>query len=200
MMKIILKDGKIVDITVKQEGETYVYYWGTEKIGAFNPKVMKDNILILQNTLENELKSQIKDSINQIDKEEIQNEAKENKAIDTYTRELGQRGYKVKEVRKVELKNSEKQKKENDNSKKQELNKNNEKESTTIKDVNIKQEFDVFERANDMHGIRKWLGGKLPDNVQKIGVIYSDDMGNIKDENGKSYRKKFNDLFVNYNR
>lgn len=200
-MRIILKDGKKVDIVVKQEGETYIYYLGTEKIGAFNPKIMQDNILILQNTLENELSSQIKEAINQMDRGEIQNDAKENREIDTYIRELGQRGYKVKEVRKIELKNPENQKEEKEKeSKEQEVSKNEEKELTTTKDVNVKQEFNVSERANDMHDIKKWLGGRVPDDVQKIGVIYSDDMGNIKNENGKSYRKKFDNLFVNYNK
>lgn len=200
-MRIILKDGKKVDIAVKQEGETYIYYLGVEKIGAFNPKIMQDNILILQNTLENELSSQIKEAINQMDRGEIQNDAKENREIDTYIRELGQRGYKVKEVRKIELKNPENQKEEKEKeSKEQEVSKNEEKELTTTKDVNVKQEFNVSERANDMHDIKKWLGGRVPDDVQKIGVIYSDDMKNIKDEDGKSYRKKFNNLFFDYNR
>lgn len=200
-MRIILKDGKKVDIAVKQEGETYIYYLGTEKIGAFNPKIMQDNILILKNTLENELSSQIKEAINQMDRGEIQNDAKENREIDTYIRELGQRGYTVKEVRKIELKNPENQKEEKEKeSKEQEVSKNEKKELTTTKDVNIKQEFNVSERANDMHDIKKWLGGRVPDDVQKIGVIYSDDMKNIKNEDGKSYRKKFNNLFFDYNR
>ena len=58
---------------------------------------------------------------------------------------------------------------------------------TTTKNTNILQEIDLDERANDMHDIRKWLGGKIPQNITKVGVIYSDEMNEMKDESGKSY-------------
>lgn len=189
-MRIVLKNGKMIDITVKQVNKTYEYYLEGEKIGACTPGVMHDNILVLHNTLENELMSQIKETINKISRQEIENEVKENKAIDTYIRELGKRDYKVKEVRKIELGNKETDEKQSD-VKVERVNKDKskEKDASTTKDVNIKQEVSLNERANDMNDIKKWIGGKIPDDVQKIGIIYSEDMKNIKDEKGNAIRR-----------
>ena len=61
------------------------------------------------------------------------------------------------------------------------------KEETTTKDINVKQEMELDERANDMHSIRKWLENRVPHNIKKIGVIESYQMSKIKDENSKSY-------------
>ena len=36
-----------------------------------------------------------------------------------------------------------------------------------------------------MEDVAQWLGGKLPKDIQKVGVIESTDMSKMQDENGK---------------
>ena len=74
-MIINLGNKKYIAITViksSQNEDLYEYYMGDTKIGVLNPKVMEDNILILENTLENELAGQIRDCINNISREDIE--------------------------------------------------------------------------------------------------------------------------------
>lgn len=163
--------------------------------------VMEQDKAEKQNTLENELSAQIKDKIDGLDREDIESAAKETREIDKYIDELGIERSHIRDVRILELdrennnkdnkkqnenkRNLESKKTEQENSRKgQEQQKNDE---STTKNTNILQEIELSERANDMHDIRKWLGGKIPKNITKIGVIYSDEMNRMKDENGKSY-------------
>ncbi len=154
-----------------------------------------------QNTLENELSAQIKDKIDGLDREDIESAARETSEINKYIDELGIERSHIRDVRIIELdgennnkenekqnenkRNLESKKTERENSRKgQEQQKNAE---STTKNTNILQEIELNERANDMHDIRKWLGGKIPKDITKVGVIYSDEMNKMKDENGKSY-------------
>ena len=163
--------------------------------------VMEQDKAEKQNTLENELSAKIKDKIDELDREEIESSARETKEIDKYIDELGIERSHIRDVRILELdrensnkenkkqnedrRNLESKKTKKENSRKgQEQQKNAE---STTKNTNILQEIELNERANDMHDIRKWLGGKIPKDIKKIGVIYSDEMNKMKDENGKSY-------------
>jgi len=127
-----------------------------------------------------------------MDRSEIEKESQETKKIYTYMKELGQREEKTKIV-KIDLKEQEENKdneeKKGDKEKQEEEEESRQKtKKATTKDVNIKQEVEVNERANDMKDIGQWLGGKLPKDIQKIGVIESTDMNKMQDENGKSYQ------------
>ena len=163
--------------------------------------VMEQEKAEKQNTLENELSAQIKDKIDGLDREDIESAARETSEINKYIDELGIERSHIRDVRIIELdgennnkenekqnenkRNLESKKTERENSRKgQEQQKNAE---STTKNTNILQEIELNERANDMHDIRKWLGGKIPKDIKKIGVIYSDEMNKMKDENGKSY-------------
>lgn len=163
--------------------------------------VMEQEKAEKQNTLENELSAQIKDKIDGLDREDIESAARETSEINKYIDELGIERSHIRDVRIIELdgennnkenekqnenkRNLESKKTERENSRKgQEQQKNAE---STTKNTNILQEIELNERANDMHDIRKWLGGKIPKDIKKIGVIYSDEMNRMKDENGKSY-------------
>ena len=163
--------------------------------------VMEQDKAEKQNTLENELSAQIKDKIDGLDREDIESAARETSEINKYIDELGIERSHIRDVRIIELdgennnkenekqnenkRNLESKKTERENSRKgQEQQKNAE---STTKNTNILQEIELNERANDMHDIRKWLGGKIPKDIKKIGVIYSDEMNKMKDENGKSY-------------
>ena len=192
-MRIYFEKGSI-EVTVLQNSEgNYEYYIGNMKIGLYNPNVMKDEkIVIRSKTLKDEIANQIKDTIDGMDRSEIEKESQETKKIYTYMKELGQREEKTKIV-KIDLKEQEENKdneeKKGDKEKQEEEEESRQKtKKATTKDVNIKQEVEVNERANDMKDIGQWLGGKLPKDIQKIGVIESTDMNKMQDENGKSYQ------------
>lgn len=162
--------------------DLYEYYIGETKIGVLEVDVMEDNILMLQNTLDNELSNQIKDAIDRLPREEIEEEGELSKAIDDYLKEFGEDNERVKGVALVDL--EEKKEKEAEKDKKE-----GEEEITvepsTVKDVNVKQTIDLGERANDMHDVRKWFG--LPQDVAKIGVIESYQMSNLHNSKGEDY-------------
>ena len=171
-----------------------------EKLGV---RIKNENEL--QNTIENELSAQIKDQIDQLDRSKIKNEANQTDEIDRYIEEQGIERDRIREVRILELKrdkekNSEEKKLKEENNLELERNKKNvnnynlakgqqQAQKTTMKDILIKQTIDIDERANDMHRLREWLGNNIPNKVQEIGVIYSDDRDKMKDDTGKSYNK-----------
>ena len=193
-MRIYFEKGSI-EVTVLQNSEgNYEYYIGNMKIGLYNPNVMKDEkIVIRSKTLKDEIANQIKDTIDGMDRSEIEKESQETKKIYTYMKELGQREEEKTKIVKIDLKEQE-ENKDNEEKKGDKEQQEEEEESrqktkkSTTKDVNIKQEVEVNERANDMKDIGQWLGGKLPKDIQKIGVIESTDMNKMQDENGKSYQ------------
>ncbi len=190
-MDIKLKNGDRVKVDIIQKGNMYEYYINNTKIGVYDPKIMEDNILMLQNTLENELSSQIKDGINSIDKSQIEAEAQRNEKILEYVEEQGIERERVKGITVVELKGKEKERDQSDNDRKSSSeehqgNGENNRQYTT-KDINVKQEIDLNERANDMKNLKQWLGGNLPPEARKIAVVESYQMNQYKDENGKEY-------------
>ena len=202
-MRITLENGENITITVirsTKNNDLLEYYVGDIKIGVLETDVMSDNILILQNTLGNELSSQIKDSINRLPREEIEKEGDWTRKLDTYLKEFGKRDEKIKSLTQIEL-DDEEEKEEEEESKEENKNEEepqekvdlekdeeeekNKKRGSDINDVNIKQSVELDERANDMHDVRKWLG--LPQEVKSIGVIESYQMSNLQNENGKNY-------------
>lgn len=190
-MIVKLKDGQNARIRVVKDGDIYEYFVKDIKIGVYDPKVMEDNILILQNTLDNELSSQIKDQINSVSKEEIFEEAELNSKIENYADELGVE--RIKDVLVVDLKEDENKGKTTDKNKSIRDNKsivaqNKEVTRTTTKDINVKQEISLTERANDMHDLKRWLGANIPPEYTKMAVIESSQMSQMKDENGQSYK------------
>lgn len=181
-MILQLENGEKVRVRVVKKGEIYEYFIKDKKIGVYDPKVMEDNILMLQNTIDNKISNQIKDQINSVDKEEIAEEAKLISRIEEYTKIiLG-----IEEVKDVLLVDLEDEKEEKENKKTDQ--KKKEKKQTTTKDINVKQEINLSERANDMHDLRKWLGANIPPEFTKMAVIESSQMSKMKDENGSSYK------------
>lgn len=190
-MIVKLKDGQNARIRVVKDGDMYEYFVKDIKIGVYDPKVMEDNILILQNTLNNELSGQIKDQINSISKEEIVKEAELNGKIENYAEELG--AERIKDILVLDLKEDENKDKTIDKNKntkddKSIVDKNKEAPRTTTKDVDVKQEISLTERANDMHDLKRWLGANIPPEYTKMAVIESSQMSQMKDENGQSYK------------
>lgn len=213
-MKINL-NGKNIEVTVVKNPQNkfeYEYYIGNVQIGELNTNIMKYGNIIMRedsyivealqklgvmekeigeksNTLKNEISSQIKDKIDGLSRDEIENASKETREIDKYIDEIGIERSHIRDVRILEMDDEESKEKKTDERQKKKSSTKEEKENniTTTKNTNILQEIELSERANDMHDIRKWLGGKIPQNITKVGVIYSDQMNKMKDENGKSY-------------
>ena len=189
-MRINLDDDKMVEVTIRRQAYMYSYFIGDKRIGVFDPNVMEDNILILNNTVDNELADKIKDSINKMTLGEIEEEAQETEKIYEYMRGKHD-DEKIKDIRIIKLddkdaKEEDKEKEEN----KEEADEKDEEENEEVDNkgkVDVKQTIDLDERANDMHDMRKWLG--VPQDVAKIGVIESYQMSNLRDENGKSYEE-----------
>lgn len=272
-MKLNL-NGKKIELTIlRKDEDEFEYYIGNQLVGGLKTTatseniVFRSNVLIaalikmgvikkdqkyLQNTLESELRSQIRDQINAIDREKLSKESKQTDNMFKYIKSL--KIDKIKDVKILDLereenqeeleeeqqkleedeigeqekektekdeyeeemdsqekeeleeKTDEKNKKSKENRKEKDIEKNEEKdqekdeeeneedkkkiEKTNVKDVNIKQEVELDERANDMSDIRKWLGGQIPKDIVKIGVIESYQMNKIKDDNGKSYENE----------
>lgn len=189
-MRINLDDDKMVEVTIRRQAYMYSYFIGDKRIGVFDPNVMEDNILILNNTINNELADKIRDSINKMTLGEIEEEAQETEKIYEYMREKHD-DEKIKDIRIIKLddekvKEEDKEKEES----KEEADEKDEEENEEVDNkgkVDVKQTIDLDERANDMHDMRKWLG--VPQDVAKIGVIESYQMSNLRDENGKSYEE-----------
>ena len=216
-MKVDL-DGKKIEVTVfEHRKNNFEYFIGNVQIGEIDKNIVKyDNIIMRknsiinaleklgvlekdekekQNTLENELSAKIKDQIDNLSREEIRKSAKETQGIDRYIEEQSIERSRIRDVRILELKKEDREKEETKReddkkkavieSKKTEPQKQ---EKSTIKDINVKQELYLDERANDMHSIRKWLGGQIPHSINKIGVIESDQMDEMKNEKGQKYK------------
>ncbi len=210
-MKIYFEDGKYVKVNIQKNHKgTYEYDINGILIGVYDPDVMKDSKFLetdleKNNTIENELSAeskdeikqivnQIKEKIEQVDRKDIEKEARQNELINKYMEEAGMDKERVRSITIVDLEKDKKEEKQE----KQEKQENKEKDETTIanntktnknvkttKDVNVKQEIDLEERANDVQDVKRWLGSKLPDNIKKIGVIESYELSSMKDENGK---------------
>ncbi len=183
-MRIYLENGELAEITVKQgkNEHIYEYYIGSIKIGVLNDKIMENNILILEDSIkEPKIAEEIKEAINGLPREDILQELEENKDIEDYINKRYGEQEKIEEIRKIKLDEKETKVKENANK-----DKDNE-EIATTDDINIKQTINLDERANDMQDVKKWLGGKIPKDVEKIGVVESSDMREYGGKNTTRY-------------
>lgn len=189
-MRIYLENGELAEITVKQgkNEHIYEYYIGSIKIGVLNDEIMENNILILEDSIkEPKIAEEIKEAINGLPRGDILQELEENKDIEDYINEKYGEQEKIKEIRKIELNGNKAKIKENkDKDKSNEESELTEKIVTTD-DVKIKQTIDLDERANDMQDVKKWLGGKIPKDVEKVGVVESSDMREYGGKNTTRY-------------
>ncbi len=210
-MKINLKNNKYVEVTIrKSENNLYQYYLGDLLIGIYDVDSMKDNKFFAidlekNNTIENELSAQskeelqqivqtVKEQIDELSLKDIQKEGKIQEEIDKYLQELGINKDNVKNIVEMDLEREEEKKpkaseeKEIEDERKEDKEEQEEKNSRiTTKDINIKQEVKLDERANE-YNLRKWLGNKVPNQFTKIGVIESNAMSKMTDRNGNNMK------------
>ena len=205
-MKILGKinvNNESKELSVTKEGELYKYYLDNEVIGAYSPDHMTDSLIAFkENTIENDLSGEIKDEITQIiekvGKEEIikATEEREKEEI-IYDK---QKGYEkaIGEDNKTEKdqedlnKDKNKEKRIDTKSKAENIKdaKSNKKVENTTADINIKQEVDMSTMATDFDSLGEKLekAGKIKgadEKNGKLGIVESDELDNLRDENGK---------------
>lgn len=197
LMERLKINGKIQGLYLVDEGEIGKYYLDTTEIGIYNKKIIENNILFKEKTIEDELKKQIKDVVQSIDlnKKEISLRKEQEKQKNIIERALGIEG--INRIATIDLKQKiEEKDKQKDN--KFEIDKfksfENKKENN-IKDVNIKQEMDTHNKITDMKTIGQVLEkyGKLPENdgkkYTKLGIIETDEKSNLVNEKGENLDK-----------
>lgn len=188
-------NGKKNNLYVEKEDKTYKYFLDDKFIGAYDPDVMGENLIVFrENTIENELSAQIKDEIVQTieksGKEKVIEENDKNLQFDedvVYSKN-------TKEPNKnIELKKDEEKYKNKNNKIESKNTKNNEeKNENTTKKINVKQTVKMDAMATDMDSIGKRLekAGKIRGNDKhaKLGIVESDQISNLRDENGNKLK------------
>lgn len=204
-MRINLDDGRYVNVAIRVNNKgTYEYSINNVLVGVYNSNVMRDSKFLeveieRNNTIANELSaeskdeirqivSQVKEQVEQVKVEQIEEEARENVAIDGYLQELGVERENVK-ITFLDLEGKEKENKKEETRERKatqgkNLNGEIQEEQLKTKDIGVKQTVDLDERATDVESFRKWMGGKLPKEAEKVGVIDSNEMGKMKDDKG----------------
>ena len=202
----IYVNGKEEKLSVEKEENGYIYYLGNVIIGGYNPNIIGDDLIIFrENTLEHQLSDQIKDQIVQViekskkrkeqekERESI-NERTKNRNI--YEQQMGyqksigeeRRQEKIKQVKETQKRREQAEKVQNREREKQ-ITTKQPKIQNTVKDINIKQEVDMDTMATDMDTIGKRLeeAGKIKGKEKegKLAFVESDDLDNLRDENGK---------------
>ena len=202
---MIYINGKEEEVSAKKEEDGYIYYLGNTVIGGYNPNIMGDNLIIFkENTLENQLSDQIKDQIVQVieKSKKMKEQVKEIESINErirnrnmyeqqmgYQKSIGQEKSqeKIKQVREIQRRKQQEAKIQGKEM--EQVKTKQEKRQNTVKDINIKQEIDMNAMATDMDTIGKRLeeAGKIKGNEKegKLAFIESDDLDNLRDENGK---------------
>lgn len=194
LLKKIYDKGKILGLYQVEENNIFKYFLGMQEIGVFSPKVMTDNILFKQNTLENEMKAQIKEVLNGMQEKENQISLKmeEQKNIEELAKVLEiENNRQITRIAEIDLKQEVGGKRKQNNTldmRQQQPIENQE------KDIQIKQELEFKDKTTDMKTLGQMLeaSGKMPQKegkeYVKLGVVESDEIDNLKDEKGKSIK------------
>lgn len=192
------EEEKILSVS-KMNGK-YEYFLDNKNIGIYDPITMygmEEKILFKENTLANELSSDIRDEIEDfvdiLDEEELEKmqpdyEREQVEVLENFLQleenEDITRIATVKLDEKIEIEQNEeelKKKKEN----------KNEKVLGTEKDVTIKQEMNFNDKVTDIRDLGQLISdeGKMPKlegkTFVKMGIIESEQMDNLTNTNGK---------------
>ena len=190
-------NGENKQLGVEKEGDLYKYILGNEVVGVFDPDVMADTLIVFrENTLENALSDQIRDEITQTietaGKEEIlETEPEEKQEENVYDRQMGyQRTIGTEEKDKKPEKADASQEKEGKQEEPIKGIKGREEVENTTGDIQIKQEVDMETMVTDMDSLGEKLekAGKIKGSDEKggkLGIVESDEMDNLRDENGE---------------
>lgn len=197
LMERLKLKGRVVGLYLVDEGDIGKYYLDTKEIGTYLKKLRENNILIKENTIENELAKQIKDVVQSIDlnKKEISLRQEQEKQKHLIEKALGlEKTREIMRITSVDLK----QEIEEKNNKKIEQEQKNKffekKKESLVKDVNIKQEMETENKITDM----RTLGKLLKDNdilpkiegkeFVKLGIIESNERDNLVNNKGENVK------------
>ncbi len=187
-MKVII-DGKEEEIGIRKVGDIYKYYLNGVNIGVYSPDRMEEKILFKDRTLKDEVAAQIKDQLNGLNDREIEEQAEP--SHDEKEEEL-ERDYR--NMTEFDLDEEFGKKEENEHENKEVNNEKEEKireeeKTITTREVNIKEESELSESVDGIKTLRNWIGGNIPSEYKKIGIIESEQSDKFKDENGNRYTK-----------
>ena len=190
--------GKMKELAVRKEGEIYKYFLDNAVIGAYDPDVMGDDLIVFrENTLENELSGQIRDEITQVietaGKEEIlKTDQEKEQEENVYDRQMGYQSTigdkKTESTKKKSSKEAEEKKK--DGEQKESVKGKKSKVENTTADIDVKQEIDMDTMVTDFDSLGEKLekAGKIKGGDEKsgkLGIVESDELDNLRDENGE---------------
>ena len=188
-------NGKKNNLYVEKEDKIYKYFLDDKFIGAYDPDVMGENLIVFrENTIENELSAQIKDEIVQtIEKSGKEKVIEENDKNLQFNEDVVYSKNTKESNKNIELKKDEEKCKNKNNKRESKNTKNNEeKNENTTKKINVKQTVKMDAMATDMDSIGKRLekAGKIRGNDKhaKLGIVESDQISNLRDENGNKLK------------
>lgn len=206
ILKILGKiefDGKEKEFLIKKEEEYFKYYY-LELIGVYSPKIPGETIIFKEDTLENAISANIKESeqknkISPLEKEQMKQFLERIKIweiiekINIQERDVKGNTHYNKSIKE----NNINKKQESSNKKKQQQidksqHKQTDRKQNKINDIKIKQEVDMDTRVTDMSNLGKVLRNnkKMPklehgDEALKMGIVESDDLKNLKNDKGE---------------
>ncbi len=172
-------EGKRKEILAKTEGKMIKYYF-LHLLGVYTPKIPGQTIIFRQDTLENMISAETKDTqqtnhISPLEKEQIQQFLEKMKVKDILEDWQSQKEEK-KEKQEDVFKQVQKSKKPNNQ----------------LKDIHIKQEVDMDTRVTDMHNLEQVLqrNKKMPsleygDEPLTMGIVESGDVKKLQNEKGQ---------------
>ncbi len=196
-MKLIINTGELIEVNIIKEDDIYSYYYDGQKIGVYNPKVMKEKFLLISKDLKEEFADQIKDSINELNTEEIEKEAsKEN--LKGYEQSIGEDEKtfdEIKEISKILKVHSEEIKEINEMDLNQKIEKDDKSKITDSSSLGIKETTNLNENIKGttlakklgIENMTMQNGQKLTDGVKLARVStsslnkYTDTKSNMVD-------------------
>lgn len=202
---------RIFKLLGKVESKKLFAYWDRDQIkfsidgidiGVYDPKIMREPILFMDNSLANELSAEAKDKIEAFARNvkvgEIQEFSKNysKKAKSKIAEAAGIEEDKLIGITEIDLDEKVKPKEVEQQSKKKKSDKSEEKENKrlTTEDVNIKETVELNVMATDMKTIGQVLqrAGEMPDvegkKFKRLGIVESND---IKLEGGDKNTTRF---------
>ena len=193
------------DMILKKEEQYFKYYY-LELIGVYTPKMPGETIIFREDTIENAVSADIKETeqknkISPLEKEQIEQFLERIKIWEIAEKiQMQERGVKEKseynKTIKQNTENKKEQQKSQNNKKQQKEQERQGKQLQKIKnktnDINIKQEVDMDTRVTDMHNLNQVLkkNKKMPelehgDEALKMGIVESDNLKDLKNAKGE---------------
>lgn len=184
-------EGNKKQLLAKKDGEILKYYL-LNLIGVYSPKMPGETIIFKQDTLQNNMATQIKDTIQNDQLSSFEKEKIKQFLEKTQMQERSNYRGLVKNNsisnHKAKTKQEQRKKKENRNFQP----KQPQKIKNKLGDIAIKQEVDMETRVTDMSNLGQVLqkNKKMPslehgDEPLKMGIVESDDFKNLKNEKGQ---------------